>query len=163
MKKNIIGKRGIIAFLFIGGCTCPEQQQNESLFQPQISFFDSLVDPWVNMWNTYDLSLVDSLFAADSNITYFSSEKEGLITGIEAVRKHHEGFGFVKGGKKMNTKLWAADLTGNTREHTIIISGIWYFQKESDSLKVQKGPFTAVYVPIGKKYKIAHMHFASYK
>lgn len=38
------------------------------------------------MWNSYDLTLVDHLFLADAYVTYFSSEKEGLITGIEALR-----------------------------------------------------------------------------
>lgn len=41
----------------------------------------------------------EKLFLKDDRVTYFSSEKQGVIKGYEALLKHHEGFGFVKGGK----------------------------------------------------------------
>jgi hypothetical protein len=43
--------------------------------------------------------MVDKLFLKDSRLTYFSSAKQGIIKGIEAIRRHHEEFGFVEGGK----------------------------------------------------------------
>ena len=64
--------------------------------KPLINFDpEEAVSTWVSMWNSYDLSLVDELFLTDPTVTYFSSEKEGLIKGIDAVSKHHAGFGFV--------------------------------------------------------------------
>ncbi|MCP4897998.1 MAG: hypothetical protein GY906_13580, partial [bacterium] len=54
---------------------------------------ESIVSPWVEMWNAYDLDMVDKLFVIDDRVTYLSSEKEGTIVGIEAVREHHRGFG----------------------------------------------------------------------
>lgn len=54
---------------------------------------------WTDMWNRYDLDRVDQLFVADSTVTYFSPERDGLIRGINALRLHHHGFGFVPGGK----------------------------------------------------------------
>ncbi len=71
---------------------------------------DEHMSAWVNLWNTYDLSLVDDLFLTDSTVTYFSSEREGLITGIDAVLLHHEGFGFVPGGKVAEQALWVDDI-----------------------------------------------------
>jgi len=51
------------------------------------------------MWNSYDLSMVDTLFLTDDRLTYLSSKMEGVIRGVENVREHHRGFGFVVGGK----------------------------------------------------------------
>lgn len=64
-----------------------------------------LVDRWGKMWNTYDLSQVDVLFVNDDRLTYFSSECEGTLQGIDAVREHHRNFGFVDGGKASESKL----------------------------------------------------------
>ena len=60
---------------------------------------DRLVTRWERSWNTYDLREVDSVFWSDRSVTYFSSERAGLIRGIDALREHHAGFGFVAGGK----------------------------------------------------------------
>lgn len=124
---------------------------------------EELVSAWVFMWNSYDLSLVDELFLTESHVTYFSSEKEGLIKGINAIRDHHKGFGFVEGGKVQPNKLWVEDL------HTImygpvgIVTGVWYFRRgEKDTGKTQNGPVTIIYLQIEDEYRIAHMHFANY-
>jgi len=69
-----------------------------------------LITSWVAMWNSCDLAMVDQLFLLDSRVSYFSSEKEGLIQGIDAVRNHHVGFGFVDGGKSQENKLWVKDV-----------------------------------------------------
>ena len=119
---------------------------------------------WVLMWNSYDLLMVDELFVADSTVTYFSSEKEGLIKGIDAVRKHHEGFGFVKNGKAQKNKLWVEDLHIQVFGAVAIVKGVWFFKKpDKESVFVQKGPFTVIYIKKGEKYLITHMHFANYK
>ena len=67
---------------------------------------EALVEAWVEMWNTYDLNQVDALFLDDARLSYFSSEREGLIRGMEAVREHHVGFGFAPGGIDQPNRLW---------------------------------------------------------
>jgi ketosteroid isomerase-like protein len=116
------------------------------------------------MWNSYDLALVEKLFLFDSRVSYFSSEKEGLIRGIDAVRKHHAGFGFVDGGKKQENKLWVEDIHVQAFGSAAIVAGIWYFQRESDeSTQIQKGPFTFVCVKELDEWRLAHVNFSEYK
>jgi len=124
---------------------------------------DKVVGAWVAFWNCYDLSLVDQLFLTDENVTYFSSEKEGLITGIEAIREHHKGFGFVDGGKESPNKLWVEDLHTTVFGHVAIVNGIWFFQREgTDPDKARGGPVTMVFVKVGDEYRIAHMNHGNY-
>jgi hypothetical protein len=116
------------------------------------------------MWNSYDLTMVDKLFLPDSDVSYFSSEKQGLIKGIDAVREHHVGFGFVDGGKNQENKLWVKDVHIQDYGSAAVISGIWYFQKASeDTETVQKGPFTFVCVQHKKEWCLAHLNFSEYK
>ena len=123
---------------------------------------DKVVGAWVAFWNCYDLSLVNQLF--HTNVTYFSSEKEGLITGIEAIREHHKGFGFVEGGKESPNKLWVEDLHTTVFGHVAIVNGIWFFQRAgTDPDKAQSGPVTMVFVKVGDEYHIAHMNHGNYK
>jgi hypothetical protein len=118
---------------------------------------------WVDLWNTYDLSKVDALFLTDDRVTYFSSEKEGLIRGIEAVREHHRGFGFVPGGKTSERELWVEDVNVVEHGHAAVVTGIWFFGKRSDSPEnIQRGPVTFVYVLDEDQYRLAHLHFARY-
>ena len=124
---------------------------------------EELIRAWVSMWNSYDLSRVDQLFLADSRATYFSSEKEGLIKGINAIRDHHKGFGFVDGGKVQPNKLWVEDLQTNMYGPVVIVTGVWFFRRgQKDSGKTQHGPVTIAYIQIEDEYRIAHMHFANY-
>jgi hypothetical protein len=123
-----------------------------------------LIKSWVAMWNSYDLAMVDQLFLLDSRVSYFSSEKEGLIQGIDAVRNHHVGFGFVDGGKSQENKLWVKDVQVSDFVKAAVIAGIWYFQRASDNLEsVQKGPFTFVCVRQGQEWRLAHLNFSTYK
>ena len=130
---------------------------------PPVFQTEATVGRWVAMWNTYDLAQVDSLFLADARLTYFSSEKEGLIQGIAAVREHHVGFGFVEGGKAQNNKLWVEELQTQSLGDAVVVEGVWYFRNESgDSTTTQKGPVTFVYALDEHEYRIAHVHFANY-
>ena len=43
-----------------------------------------LTREWVAMWNAYDLDAVDRLFLQGPQLSYFSSEKEGLIPALES-------------------------------------------------------------------------------
>ena len=120
-----------------------------------------VVDEWVSFWNTYDLSQFDELFLADARVSYFSSEKEGLVRGVEAVRKHHEGFGFVRGGKVSSNRLWLDDVHVQVLGPAVVVGAIWYFQR-ANSEKLQRGPVTLVYVQDGGRYRIAHANFGNY-
>ncbi len=141
--------------LIIGACTTDD---------PTPAFdTDEHMSAWVNLWNTYDLSLVDDLFLTDSTVTYFSSEREGLITGIDAVLLHHEGFGFVPCGKVAEQELWIHDVHTAAHGPTAIVTGVWYFgQRDSPPDEVQRGPFTFVYVLMGAEYRLAHLNFGTY-
>ena len=123
-----------------------------------------LVDSWVKMWNSYDLKRVDELFLQDPRVSYFSSEKEGLIQGIEAVRDHHVGFGFVEGGKDQENKLWVEEVRISDFGTAAVVAGIWYFQRASENeAPAQRGPFTFVCVKKEKGWRLAHLNFSQYK
>jgi ketosteroid isomerase-like protein len=122
---------------------------------------DRWVSAWVEIWNTYDLDQVDELFLQDERLTYFSSEKEGVIIGIEAIREHHRGFGFVEGGKQQPNKLWLEDIHAETFGTTAVVTAVWHFKRPDGT--VQRGPVTIVYVRQGEVYRIAHMNFSSYR
>ena len=128
-------------------------------FNPQAA-----IDQWVAMWNSYDLDLVDELFLTDSTVSYLSSEREGAIIGIDAVREHHAGFGFVSGGEPPDATLWMEDVEVTTPGNIAVVTGTWYFRRGSDATaELQRGPVTFVYVPTADGYRIAHAHFADYQ
>ena len=120
------------------------------------------VDRWVELWNTYDLDKVDELFVSDARVTYFSSEKEGLVQGIEAVREHHRGFDFVSGGREADRELWVEDVRADAFGDTAVVTAIWFFGERANRGEAQRGPMTMVYVWEGEDYRIAHLHFAAY-
>lgn len=120
-----------------------------------------VIAPWVAMWNSYDLSLVDRIFLADDRITYFSSEKKDLIRGIDSLREHHQGFGFVPGGKKQENKLWVDNLQAQIFGETAVVTGIWHFQRSGTPDHIQHGPFTFVYIQDGSEFRIVHGHFSN--
>jgi len=122
---------------------------------------EQAVGAWVDMWNSYDLSRVDRLFLADARVTYFSSEKERLIKGIDALREHHRGFGFVEGGKVQENKLWLEDLSFEDFGAAVIVVGIWFFRRIGG--RTQRGPMTFVYLRGDDGLRLAHAHFAGYR
>ncbi len=145
----------MIGILSYPGCATDKPVKND---------IPELIDSWVAMWNSYDLAMVDQLFLQDSRVSYFSSEKEGLIQGIDAVREHHAGFGFVNGGKSQENKLWIEDIHIQNFGSAAIVAGIWYFQRASDDSKsIQKGPFTFVCIRQGQEWRLAHLNFSEYK
>jgi hypothetical protein len=127
-----------------------------------MKFNSKIVDAWVQFWNTYDLSKIEELFLTDEHVTYFSSEKEGLIKGIEALRKHHEGFGFVKGGKSQPNKLWLEETFVDDFGKATLVCAIWCFKRPNQE-KPQRGPVTIVYVETVNGWRIAHANFGNYK
>jgi len=153
-KIRLVFMIGIFSLIFLQ-CNTSEIQETAVPFDTE-----KWVGKWVDSWNTYDLDQVDELFLQDDRLTYFSSEKEGAIIGLDAVKQHHQGFGFVAGGKKQPNKLWLEDLHTIDFGSSVIVTGIWYFQREDGSR--QRGPVTIVYIRQGLLFRIAHMNFSNY-
>lgn len=125
---------------------------------------ERLVAGWVALWTSYDLDRVSELFLQDARVTYFSSEKEGLIRGIDAIREHHRGFGFVSGGKKAERELWVENAASDDFGDTLVVTAVWYFgDRKKPPAQNQRGPMTMVYVRAEGEYRIAHLHFGNYE
>ena len=158
------GKRNVIAFFILITMVPISFVPATAMGKPADNDIQALIDSWVGMWNSYDLRMVDELFLQDSRVSYFSSEREGLILGIEAVREHHVGFGFVDGGKSQENKLWIGDVHVSEFGTAAVVAGIWYFQRASEEPAViQKGPFTFVCVKLNQEWRLAHLNFSEYK
>ncbi|MDZ4716253.1 MAG: hypothetical protein SH819_12370 [Cytophagales bacterium] len=114
-----------------------------------------LVQAWEKSWNTYDLRAVHELFVTDSSVTYFSSEKPGLIHGFDSLYRHHVGFGFVEGGKSSANRLWLTEV----RYLEAAVTATWHFQRPGSP--PQRGPVTFILVRDGKGYRIGHAHFSN--
>jgi hypothetical protein len=118
------------------------------------------LDAWVAMWNCYDLDQVEALFLTDHRVTYFSSEFEGIISGIEAVRDHHRRFGFVPGGKESDNRLWLEDVQVTPLDRAAVVLAIWHFRRATG--EKMRGPATFVYVVDQGAYRLAHLTFGNY-
>jgi hypothetical protein len=114
----------------------------------------------VEMWNRFDLDRVDDLFVRDARVTYFSSEKPGLIAGIDAVRQHHRGFGFVPRGSDRGSRLWLETVQAHTYGNVVVVTATWLFQR-AGATTPQRGPVTLVLLGEGGSCRIAHAHFAN--
>jgi ketosteroid isomerase-like protein len=119
------------------------------------------LDRWVELWNTYDLDMVEELFLTDDRVTYFSSEKRGLIKGYEALMQHHRGFGFVERGKDTGNRLWLEDVEMQSFGPVAVVKADWLFRRRGSD-KDQRGPVTIVYVDEGGGPRIAHAQFSNY-
>ena len=155
-----LGCRFVASFLLLGlasGCHSQAQPAEEA------AGADGLVREWVEMWNSYDMDQVHRLFLNDDRLTYFSSEKEGVIRGMDAVLEHHRGFGFVSGGESKPSRLWVEGLRTDLLGEAAVITGIWFFESAPESAaEPQKGPVTFVCVREGGKWRFVHMNFSSY-
>ena len=138
------------------------------LTMSSVSFAQSeppaVIGEWEKFWNTYDLDQMDKLFVNSDQLTYFSSEKEGLTRGFEAMIKHHEGFGFVPGGVKKDAKLWLEDIETDYAGDMAIVTAIWFFDVFRGGKQVQmKGPVSFIcQKQEDNTYKMLHVHFANY-
>jgi hypothetical protein len=122
---------------------------------------EKALEKWVRLWNTYDLDMVEGLFLTDDRVTYFSSEKRGLIKGYEALMEHHRGFGFVEGGKDTGNRLWLEDVAVERFKKFAVVKADWLFRRKGSD-RDQRGPVTIVYVDEGEGPRIAHAHFSNY-
>lgn len=119
------------------------------------------VRAWVAFWNNYDLDQVDSLFVRDGRVTYFSSERSGLITGIEALKEHHKGFGFAPGGANKGSRLWLEAVVARTWGRAVVVTATWFFERPNSKKPPQRGPVTLVLTNEGAGCRIAHAQFAN--
>lgn len=122
--------------------------------QAQHRSAQELIKAWEKSWNTYDLDEVKKLFVNDSSVTYFSSERAGLIHGIDSLVRHHRGFGFVPGGKVSPNRLWLTDV----RYLTGSVTATWHFQRPDNP--EQRGPVTFV-LRNSNGFRIVHAHFSN--
>lgn len=131
----------------------PAQDRNAAL--------QETLDDWVAMWNSYDLDEVRRLFVIDETVTYFSSERDGLIQGIDELVEHHEGFGFRPGGAETESRLWLEDVNGRWDGSTAVVMATWLFGGAEADGPPQAGPVTFVVVHREGAYRILHAHFAN--
>ena len=154
---------GMVVLGVLGGCRAREEEPGLPPAAEYSVPVGRLIDAWVEMWNTYDLDEVEKLFLTDARVTYFSSEKEGLIRGIDAIVAHHEGFGFVSGRKEQANRLWLEDFIQEGFGSTVVVAGIWSFRKgPQDEAPTRRGPVTFVCVRNDGEWRLAHLHFANY-
>jgi hypothetical protein len=139
------------------GATTPASQPD------RLGDFDGAreVRDWVAMWNRYDLDQVDALFVRDARVSYFSSERPGLIAGIDALKEHHRGFGFVPGGADKGSRLWLEAVEAHTWGRAVVVTATWFFERANAKKPPQRGPVTLVLTPDGARCRIAHAHFAN--
>ena len=132
---------------------------------PESPGFDAetAIGAWVELWATYDLGPLEDLFLDDARLTYFSSEKEGLMVGPDAIREHHVGFDFVEGGRAPEQELWVDDIHVSEFGTVAVVGATWYFGDRATPDVASRGPMTVVYVNEGEGPRIAHMHFADYE
>lgn len=124
----------------------------------------SLITRWTRFWNTYDLDALDDLFVMDERITYFSSEKQGLLRGPAALREHHLGFGFTPGGKTSANALWLEDVAIDRIDRgAMLVTAIWRFRRGSAPDITQRGPLSAVAIMTPGGPRFVHMNFSTYR
>ncbi len=160
---RIIPRRAIhfslVAALMLSITGCAESRPDRDHL---LTLSKELIEVWTASWNSYDLDIVDELFLSDPGLTYFSSEKEGVIRGMEAVREHHVGFGFVPGGKEQDNRLWLEEVGYDLHGSSVVVTGIWFFSRVGESGIPQKGPVTFVLVVKDDQLKISHCNFSTY-
>jgi len=157
MKKSRVCV--LLVILCLNSHFLSAEEPVEQSDSPALKQIRRTMDRWVKFWNSYDLDELNHLFVTDHRLSYFSSEKAGLIQGIAQARKHHREFGFVSGGKNSPNRLWIEDLSIISEKNSATAAATWFFKKPKEIL--QRGPMTAVLVPAEETWKIIHMHFAN--
>lgn len=138
-------KRTILCFLLLNSLPGFTQHQTAQ----------SLIKAWEKSWNTYNLDEVSLLFVQDSSVTYFSSERAGLIHGFDSLLRHHRSFGFAPGGKQSTARLWLTE----QRYLPSAVTATWHFQRPGNP--EQQGPVTFILKKDAKGFRIAHAHFSN--
>ena len=170
MKTKRLIHHVILIFILIVSISCKERKQvavekpnTEPLNEITQEEIDQITDKWLDLWATYDLDDLEDIFLQSKDLTYFSSETQGLIKGYAAIKPHHEAFGFIEGGKKPEKSLWLENLESRIHDGSAVLTAIWYFgDKTAPKDSVQNGPVTFVMTYGDGGLKIAHVHFANY-
>ncbi|MDH3424946.1 MAG: nuclear transport factor 2 family protein, partial [Gemmatimonadota bacterium] len=121
-----------------------------------------LLDAWLTMWGRYDLDRVRDLFLNADALTYFPSDEEGLITGIDAVVAYHQELGFASGGFEPEGELWLEDVTVADLGESAVIGAVWYFGNRVNRAGAGRGPLTMVLTRTSSGLRISHLHFGNY-
>ncbi len=168
-KKSIIQ---IFLLMTLAACTGNNQLAGDNRTREETvtaltnAEAQATIDQWVKLWGTYDLNLLPEIFLTTDELTYFSSEKEGLIKGYAQMLPHHAGFGFVAGGKQPRINLWLEDIETRLYGQTAVVAAVWYntgYGEPREKARAQRGPVTFVLVrDDAGRVKIAHAHFANY-
>lgn len=122
----------------------------------------ALLDSWLAMWRRYDLDRVADLFVNDDALTYFPSDREGLIEGFGAVREYHEGLGFVPGGFQPESEMWLEQVTIADFGESAVVGAVWYFGNRVNRRAAGRGPLTMVLARAGSGFRISHVNFGNY-
>ncbi|MCP4547472.1 MAG: hypothetical protein GY835_13520 [bacterium] len=112
------------------------------------------------MWNCFNLDEIDLLFDDDDSLTYFASGRQGVLTGLDEVRHHHERCGFVHGGKRYCSRIRLEERTKTELKGMAVVSALW-FMKEGTG-KTYRGPVTFVCKWSGSEWRFVHLNFGSY-
>ncbi len=123
---------------------------------------NALLESWLAMWRRYDLDRVDQLFVRDDALTYFPSDRQGLIEGINEVRAYHAALGFVSGGFQPQSELWLENVTIADFGESAVIGAIWYFGNRVNRQAAGRGPLTMVFTRTSAGYLISHVNFGNY-
>ncbi|MSR21146.1 MAG: hypothetical protein EXR91_09235 [Gemmatimonadetes bacterium] len=123
---------------------------------------EDLLEGWLAMWRRYDLDRMADLFVNDDALTYFPSDREGLIEGFAAVREYHEGLGFVAGGFQPESEMWLEQVTVADFEESAVIGAVWYFGTRVNRRAGGRGPLTMVLARTDAGYRISHVNFGNY-
>jgi len=149
----------IILLVLIGCSTATEKKTTLTEIES-----NAVIGKWLNLWETYDVNKLGDVFLESDKLTYFSSEKRGLIKGYDKMKPHHIGFGFVEGGKKPAKSLWLENIETRVYDGSTMVGGVWYFgDKSLPKDSISNGPVTFIIVKDKQGLaKIIHTHFANY-
>jgi hypothetical protein len=151
-----------VALIVLLACAAEGPRGESAPAAPTADQVARALDAWVGMWNSYDLAQVDRLFMHGPQVSYFSSEREGLISGFDELVAHHEGFGFVAGGQERPSRLWLEEVDITMYGGVAVVAAIWYFDRDGTDAEPQKGPVTFVYAPAADGPRIVHANFSEY-
>jgi len=122
----------------------------------------ALLDNWVAMWREYDLDRVADLFVVDDALTYFPSDREGVIQGYSAVHAYLAGLGFISGGFEPQNEMWFEQIAVSDFGESAVVSAVWYFGDRLNRRAARRGPLTLALARVGDGVRISHANFGNY-
>jgi hypothetical protein len=122
----------------------------------------AVVEGWLGMWREYDLDQVSELFVHDDALSYFPSDREGVIEGFGAVLEYHRGLGFISGGFDPENELWLEQVMIADFEDSAVVTAIWQFGNRLTRRTSGRGPLTMVIARTAAGYRISHVAFGNY-